>query len=220
MAGEKTIAAPDEKASDRGLRADAARNRRTLLDAAAVALAREGVEVSVSSIAETAGLGKATVFRRFPTKDDLVAAVVEDRFDQFIAAGERLVDTGAPGALREFLTAGAELLAGNHGLCEALYGLADRDEVRTVIDRVLDITRALLRAAQTRDDVRADVTAEDLLLLMRGIAQTARPLQAARPELWRRYLDLAWEGLEARRAQALSAPPPAFPRLRPAAEEP
>ncbi|MBN9152136.1 TetR/AcrR family transcriptional regulator [Microbacterium sp.] len=193
------------------LRADAARNRRALLDATEKALARKGADVSVAAIADAAGLGKATVFRRFPTKEALVVAVVEDRIGQLVARGEALAGReDAPAALHEFLAVGAEMLAGNYGICEAVYGLTNLSEIQALTARMLDVAGVLLQAAQAEGRVRADVTSDDLVLLLRGIAQTAQPLHAASPELWRRYLDLAWDGLRAGTgvSDRLSGPPP------------
>ena len=98
------------------LRADALRNRRILLDAAAAVLADKGLNVPVSYIAQQAGLGKATVFRRFPTKESLIAAVIEDQLGKLADLGETLASAGDPaGALRDLLTAGTRLIAENRG---------------------------------------------------------------------------------------------------------
>ena len=74
----------------RALRADAERNRRLVLDAAAAVFAERGLEAGVAEIAQRAGVGTATVFRRFPTKQDLIVAVVDARIcdmgDQLDAA--------------------------------------------------------------------------------------------------------------------------------------
>ena len=69
-------------AATRPLRADAERNRKRLLDAAAAVFAEHGLEASTAEIARRAGVGHGTVFRRFPTKDDLVAAIVVDRLGE------------------------------------------------------------------------------------------------------------------------------------------
>ena len=68
--------------SPRPLRADAARNRALLLAAAADEFAERGLDASVADIARRAGVGKGTVFRHFPTKDDLIAAIVLDRIER------------------------------------------------------------------------------------------------------------------------------------------
>ncbi len=80
----------------RPLRADAARNRRLLLAAAADEFAERGLDASVADIARRAGVGKGTVFRHFATKDDLLAAIVIDRVRELDAVGERLLGGGRP----------------------------------------------------------------------------------------------------------------------------
>jgi AcrR family transcriptional regulator len=188
------------------LRADALRNRRILLDAAAAVLADKGLNVPVSYIAQQAGLGKATVFRRFPTKESLIAAVIEDQLGKLADLGETLASAGDPaGALRE-----------NRGLCEAMYASLGDAAIAAILRRLVDTTRTLLAKAQQAGAIRGDVTAEDLLLLQRGIAQTSAPLQAASPGLWRRYLDLAWDGLRPEDAGELSGEAPVFPGSGPA----
>src|SRR5258708_36935827 len=84
--------------STKPLRADAERNRRLLLDAAAEAFAEHGLDVSVGEIARRAGVGQGTVFRRFPTKEHLIAAVVVDRMHQASARGRGAPPPPAPGA--------------------------------------------------------------------------------------------------------------------------
>ncbi|MEU6714268.1 helix-turn-helix domain-containing protein [Nonomuraea sp. NPDC046802] len=74
------------------MRADAVRNRRLLLDAAAAELAEHGTEVSIARIAARAGIGKGTVFRHFATKEQLVAAIFSDRLDGLTAKGEALLN--------------------------------------------------------------------------------------------------------------------------------
>ncbi|MGD0699277.1 MAG: TetR/AcrR family transcriptional regulator [Trebonia sp.] len=199
------------------MRADALRNRRILLDAAAAVLADKGLNVPVSYIAQQAGLGKATVFRRFPTKESLIAAVIEDQLGKLADLGETLASAGDPaGALRDLLTAGTRLIAENRGLCEAMYASLGDAAIAAILRRLVDTTRTLLAKAQQAGAIRGDVTAEDLLLLQRGIAQTSAPLQAASPGLWRRYLDLAWDGLRPEDAGELSGEAPVFPGSGPA----
>jgi AcrR family transcriptional regulator len=198
----------------RKLRADAVRNRRQLLDTAALALAEKGLDVPISYIAREAGLGKGTVFRRFPSKESLVLAVVMDRLGALIEFGDALSDEPDPAqALHRFVSAGVQLVAENRGVCEAVYGsLGAGPELPAVYDRIVEIMRELVVRAQAVGSLRDDVTAEDLVLLQRGVAQTAAPLRAADPELWRRYLDLLWDGLRPAAAGPLHGSAPVFPR--------
>lgn len=207
---DDSVAGPREHV----LRADALRNRRVLLDTAATLLAELGVNVPVSHIAREAGLGKATVFRQFATKESLIAAVIEDQLSDLAS----YVDT-LPGsadhfaALRAFLTASARLLSENRGVCEVMSAsLADGDEeILAAISRITATLRILLTRCQQDGVVRADVTAEDLLLVLHGIAQSAAPLHFSHPGLWRRYLDLAFDSLRPAGAGELSGEAPVFP---------
>ena len=72
---------------ERPLRADAERNRRRLLEAAQTLFRERGLEVSVSEIAEAAGMGRATLFRNFASKEDLIAAIVADGMHEVVERG-------------------------------------------------------------------------------------------------------------------------------------
>jgi AcrR family transcriptional regulator len=76
----------------RPLRSDAERNRRLVLDAAAQAFAEEGLEVGMAEIARRAGVGNATVFRRFPTKDALYEAIVDEKIAELVTAGATVIE--------------------------------------------------------------------------------------------------------------------------------
>ena len=81
----------------RPLRADAARNRARVLEVAYETFAAEGLAVPIDEIARRAGVGAGTVYRHFPTKEDLFRAVVDDRIRGIITWGRALLDDGAPG---------------------------------------------------------------------------------------------------------------------------
>ena len=89
-------------------RADAERNRRRLLDAAAELFGERGLDVGVAEIAQRAGVGRATLFRNFPTKEDLIAAIVVDAMSDAAGLGHALLEAPAAGqALFTFLEAAA-----------------------------------------------------------------------------------------------------------------
>src|SRR6201991_2623031 len=88
----------------RPLRADAARNRARVLEVAYDTFAAEGLSVPIDEIARRAGVGAGTVYRHFPTKEDLYRAVVEDRIGTIVEDGRALLGEGDPGeALFAFL---------------------------------------------------------------------------------------------------------------------
>lgn len=195
----------------RPLRVDAERNLRRLLDAAREAFAERGLSVSIDEIARRAGVGKGTVFRRFPTKEHLVAAIVCDCLDEVQRLGASLLageaDRGF--ALRELMFAGAAQQAQNRGFFEsAAQATFAEAEVMEAKQRLIEVTAALLAQAQREGLVREDVTPYDVLMLQCGAVQAAAPFHGQSPELWRRYLDIAFDGLRPEAAHALSHPAP------------
>ncbi|SNQ51344.1 Transcriptional regulator [Frankia canadensis] len=184
-------------AQPRRLRADAARNRRLLLDTAATAFAEQGIEVSIAEIAQRAGVGKGTVFRHFPTKEDLIAAIVGDQLDYLSDAGDALLESADPtAALIEFMTLGVDLQARDRSVCQIAIGVVHNDpEIKAAADRLGRTATALTERAREHGGIRDDVTGQDVLLLLRGAYQAAAPLAHVAPELGRRYLAVIVAGL-------------------------
>ncbi|KAA6212014.1 TetR/AcrR family transcriptional regulator [Streptomyces albofaciens JCM 4342] len=181
------------------MRSDAVRSRRQLMQAATEAFAEQGVEASVSDIAERAGIGKGTVFRHFATKDDLLAAIVSENQFSLAATGERLAETEEPAdALMQFMTAAIELQISNRAFCQVAHGEAhDHPDVRNGLAALERITAELTDRARRHGAIRRDITGQDVMLLMSGVYQTASPLLASQPHLWRRYLRLVFDGMRA-----------------------
>jgi AcrR family transcriptional regulator len=191
-------------------RADAARNRRSLLDAASVELAEHGLDVSVARIAARAGVAKGTVFNHFPTKEDLVAEIFRDRVAGLIALGEHLHDAADPGsALQRFMTAGIELQATDRSFCEAAASISRADpRVRSASEHLAQVAESLAGRARQARAIRADVTGHDIVLLFNAAAQAAAPLGGVVPDLWRRYLQLIFDGLRPESAHELPVAAP------------
>jgi AcrR family transcriptional regulator len=163
------------------LRADAERNRRLLLDAAATAFAEHGLDVGVGEIARRAGVGRGTVFRRFPTKEHLIAAVVVDRMHQASARGrELLADPDPGGALFELLRTMVQAARTDRALFEAVDNafLANED-IREAHADLVEVLDQLLRRAQDAGAVRDDVGALDLLMMFKGVCEASRPFNDA-----------------------------------------
>ncbi|MER7666782.1 helix-turn-helix domain-containing protein [Streptomyces sp. NPDC096193] len=192
------------------MRSDAVRSRKLLLEAAAAAFAEQGVEVSISEIAERAGIGKGTVFRHFSTKEDLLAAVVSANQTLLVTIGERLARTAAPAdALLEFMAAAIELQVRDRAFCQVAHGEArDHPDVRNGLAALTVVTATLTDRARAHGAIRQDITGQDVMLLMSGIFQTASPLLPTQPQLWRRYLRLVFDGMQAD-TPALPGPPAA-----------
>jgi AcrR family transcriptional regulator len=154
------------------LRADAARNRARLLESAYETFAAEGLAVPIDEIARRAGVGAGTVYRHFPTKEDLFRAVVDSRIRHIIDAGRALLDVPGPAeALFAFLRSMVlDWGATDQGLVEALAGLGiDVDSVAPDADADFrGLLGELLTAAQRAGTVRPDVDVAEIKTLMVG----------------------------------------------------
>jgi AcrR family transcriptional regulator len=193
------------------LRADAERNRRRLIDAAAELFAERGVEVTVAEIRERAGVGQGTVFRHFPTKEHLMAEVMRERMASLAAlATERLESDDPASALRDFMAAAAESKVVDQEIyrviCET-NALPAEDE-RALRREVVGVVNQLLHRAQEAGAIRPDVVGEDILLLEGAVRQAGEALGSVAPDLWRRYLDIVLDGLRTEGAHPLSHPAP------------
>ena len=199
-----------EKTSAAGQRADMVRNRGLLLAAATTAFAERGVEVSMGEIAQRAGVAKGTVFRHFATKEDLLAAIMLQLLDRLLGVANSLLEADDAGeALREFMTAGVEALAADRAFCEVIGRPSlQHAGVRDAINQLREAAEALTDRAREQGAVRNDLTGTDVVLLLGGIQQTAAPLLAEWPQGWRRYLQLAFDGLSPANTQPLPHRPP------------
>lgn len=164
----------------RPLRADAARNRARVLEVAYETFAAEGLAVPIDEIARRAGVGAGTVYRHFPTKEDLFRAVVDDRIRAIITWGRGLLDDSARGmtpgeALFTFLrTVVLKWGAADRGLGEALAGSgltveAEIAKIPDVEDEFLAMLAELLRAAQDAGTVRAEIGVAEVKALLVGL---------------------------------------------------
>src|SRR5215813_11971730 len=152
--------------SDRRVRADAQRNLDTLLRSAAAVFATSGVDAPVREIAEKAGVGVGTVYRHFPQRADLVAAVFRHEIDACADAASLLAAEHEPGeALARWMQRYVDFIATKRGLAAALHsGNPAFEPLPAYFEkRLLPALRSLLDTAVAAGEVRADVDADDLL---------------------------------------------------------
>jgi AcrR family transcriptional regulator len=218
--------APEE----RHLRADAERNRRRLLEAAAEVFRERGLEAGVAEIAQRAGVGRGTLFRNFPSKEDLFAAVVVDGMTKAAAHGRALLEQADAGAaLFEFL----DYIAGRQRADRALFeAVADtflvNPDIRAAHVEVVGVLDELLSGAKRAGAVREDIGAGDVLLLLKGVCEVAGAYAHLDPGIVARQLDFVRcalsapagaEPLRGRRLTVedlLAGPPTAVPDPAPA----
>lgn len=183
----------------RALRADAARNRARVLDVAYETFAAEGLSVPIDEIARRAGVGPGTVYRHFPTKEALFAAVIENRMRRLVDDGHALLETEGPGgALFAFLRSMVlHWGAADRGLADALAGSGI--DIASAAPGAEDAFKAmigeLLRAAQQAGTARRDVEMTDLKAILVG----CQAIQAYDSALAERATDVVIDGLRAQR---------------------
>jgi AcrR family transcriptional regulator len=192
------------------LRADAARNRERIVAAAMEVFAERGLEASTAEIAARAGVGEATLFRRFPTKDDLVTAIIGVQFQESAELAESCLEDDDPWrGVERFLYGMAERAAVDHGIAGATKEkCVASPSLGAERRRILDLTSQLVRRAQKAGALRDDIAGQDLMFLMSAVASLAEhPFQGLRADLWKRYLGIFLDGLR----------PGAATKLRPGA---
>ncbi|GAA4486660.1 TetR/AcrR family transcriptional regulator [Actinoallomurus oryzae] len=151
-------------------RADARRNERTLLDAAAAVFVTSGVEAPVRDIAARAGVGVATIYRHFPTRADLIIAVYRHQVESCAEAGPALLASSATphDALGRWVNLFVDFLVTKHGLAAVLRSdEAGFEALHTYfLDRLMPVCARLLEAAAAAGEIRPDIDAYEL---MRGV---------------------------------------------------
>ena len=197
----------------RALRADAERNRRRILDAARQVFADEGLGVGVDAVARTAGVGVGTLYRRFPTKHDLLAAVIEDGVCRLAEEVEQVESVEDPWeAFESTVRAFAETIARDRGFYEVIHGTPEFIPMaRESKLRLMDSVQRVLTRAQEAGVVRKDIVADDIAVLSQVAARMPRWRVEAQPELWTRYLALALDGMRPAAATELPHEPPIRP---------
>jgi len=169
------------------LRRDAARNRAKILVAARAVFGESGVDVSVETIAQRAGVGVGTLYRRFPTKELLIGAVVDEVLQGVLSAADAALAHESPAnGFAEFIRAVGWLQFEHAGCLTRLWNSSTgdlRDEIETAI-------RALLSRAQSEGAVRRDLVYEDVIVLFWSLRGVIEATATVSPEGWLRHLDL------------------------------
>ncbi|WP_043629114.1 TetR/AcrR family transcriptional regulator [Nonomuraea candida] len=187
-------------------RADALRNAGRIVRAAIAILRERGPDASLEEIARRAGIGSATLYRRFGDRDGVIKAAFETYFaeevEPLVVAARDAADPGQ--ALRRALTAAVDTLAAHHGLLKAA-----RQAGAFTVDiaaRFMGPLGAVLARAQQSGQVRGDLAVRDLAAIIVMALATAHPADPAHQDP-RRYLALLLAGLRPS-DDALPAPSP------------
>jgi AcrR family transcriptional regulator len=160
------------------LRADATRNRDQLLEAATRLFVSGDTEPSMRAIAREAGVGIATLYRHFPTRESLVEAVYRDQVARLThGARELLAQLPPPAALRRWMDLFGEWIATKNGMLDTLLAMIESGEIAHAETQteLLAAIDEMLRAGHVTGELRPDVTAEDIAANLIGIFTVAHP---------------------------------------------
>jgi AcrR family transcriptional regulator len=179
-------------------RADAVRNRARIIETARELFAARGADASLEEIARSAGVGIGTLYRHFPTRDDLVEAVFRDRIDELEALAEELLTSDAPGeALTIWLRAQLEQAATCRGLAaEAMLSMLAHDDEPSACEAMRRAGAALLARAQAAGEVRDGVDIEDLVRMVQAVILAAE--ESDDPGTAERLFGFVLDGVRAR----------------------
>lgn len=210
MSSETSVAERDPSPAAAGevvapvLRADAVRNRRRVIAAARVCMARDGLDAQMEEIARRAKVGVGTVYRHFRTKDDLVEALAAERFERLRDLAREALDEDDPWrAFEGFMRASARIQTEDRALSEVL--TSRPETMRRAADAVdiLGLVGQILDRAQAAGVVREDARPHDVPMIMCALAGTFRNPHAD-PE---RYIGITLDGLRARGVAELTELP-------------
>jgi AcrR family transcriptional regulator len=201
LGGSSDTVGPVTVSAAHPLRADAQRNLERILEAARAAFAERGLDVGVEEIARRAGVGKATFFRRFPSKDALVLAVLEGFVGEIEAAADRAVAADDPlEGVRGFLAHNMETQARNAAFFDAMSArFVGDDPPVDLTDRMLAAIARVLEPASAAGVLREGVEPGDVSTAIKMLGAAIRPMPGVLLDeaAWPRYLDLVLAGLRA-----------------------
>lgn len=200
---------PDPRPSERPLRADAARNRERIVQAAREVFAEHGLNASMNEISRRAGVGIATLFRRFPTRDALIAATFADKMAAYGAAiDEALADPDPWHGFCGYIERVCELQVQDHGFADVLTttfptakGLeADRNRAGRALAE-------LIARAKATGRLRQDFLHQDVPLILMANAGVVNATRETAPHAYRRLVGYLIQSFAAEAAQPLPEPP-------------
>lgn len=191
------------------LRSDAERNRERIIAAARTVFARDGLNASMASVAREAGVGIATMFRRFPTKEELVDAVFIDRMDAYADAVAVALDDPDPwNGFVGYIEAACAMQAADSGFADVLtttFPTAKALERRR--NEAYEGMVELIHRAKATGRLREDFDSSDLVLLHMANAGVVNATGDAAPDAWRRVVALLVQSFETPARGPLPASP-------------
>jgi AcrR family transcriptional regulator len=193
------------------LRADAARNRAAIVEAARAVFAEQGLDAPLDEIARRAGTGNATLYRRFPNRADLIAAVFADRMTEHVEAVEAgLADDDPWRGFVSYVMAVGAMQARDRGIADLVtMDVSSAPDIEQLRSRAFDGLVRLVERAQAAGVLRADFTTEDVVLLLMANAGLVERAQGIPAEASARLIHVLLDGFRTEAASDGPAAPSA-----------
>ena len=180
----------------RALRSDARRNRDAVLKAAQALFAEEGVDGGMPDVARAAGVGVGTVYRHFPTKDHLIAALVAGRFERWAEKVQEGLEMDDPWtAVAELIRFGARIQAEDRALSDVVRSRPEMIEAAALGVGLPELTDRLVKRAQRAGVLRNDLTWEDIALIACGLGPITQIESGPASGRWPRLIEIILDGL-------------------------
>jgi AcrR family transcriptional regulator len=183
-------------AGARALRADARRNREAVLLAAKRLFADEGLDAQMPDVARRAHVGVGTVYRHFPTKDDLIAALVTERFERLAQKAREAVESEDPWTgLADFIRFAAQIQADDRGLCEVMGSRQEMMNAAASAAGLPELADQLVKRAQRSNQLRRDLVWEDIPMIACGVGRIIHGEVGPGTGRWPRLVEIILDGL-------------------------
>lgn len=198
--GSKTNMARDGATgttTGRPLRRDAENNRRRIIKAAREVFATHGVSAGLNDIAHHAGVGVGTVYRRFPDKDQLIEAALQDQIETLIEVAEQglAADTAWDG-LTHVVRHSAAMHVASRGLRDVVFSTRHgQQQLNDLRQRIAPRVEKLIQRAQAEGAVRPDAGAVDIAMMLFMVTELARHSVGVVPDAYQRYVNFFLDAL-------------------------
>lgn len=196
-----------EASADRALRADARRNREAVIAAAKKLFADQGLHAQMPDVARAAKVGVGTVYRHFPTKDELIAALVAERFERLAEqAQESLQMDDAWQGIASFVRFAAQVQADDRGLCEVVGSRPDMMYAAARAAELPKLCDQLVKRAQRSGQLRPEIEWEDIPMIACGLGSVTQVGEGPATGRWPRLVEIILDGLRAPGNRTLPRP--------------
>jgi AcrR family transcriptional regulator len=192
---------------ERALRADARRNREAVIAAAKKLFADQGLDAQMPDVAKAAKVGVGTVYRHFPTKDDLIAALAAERFERLAENVREALEADDPWeGLCDFVRFAARLQADDRGLCEVMGSRPEVMNASALAVGLDTLTEEMVKRAQRSGELRKDLDWQDIPMIACSMGSVTQAPMGPGVGRWPRLVEIIIDGLRAPATTKLPKP--------------